>query len=181
MQEYTKNIPLNGNSSNKSLKIILTLIFTIVSIIMIAVGIITLRVKKVSQNKCTEKVSAKVVDLTTRSSSSRRNGRHHYNTTYAPVFEYYYDNQKYVIQSSISSDPPEYTIGQTVELKINPNNPKKFYDPNSKTLSMIGYIFIGVGILMMAVFIVVMIIINRLVKNKSYNETEVTDYNENQY
>ncbi len=180
MQVYRRNIPVNTPQGRKAVKIILTLVMLTLSVIFIFTGVII----KIASNKvysnCTEEISAEVIDLREHTSTSHHKGRSRTSITYRPVFEYTYNGKNYVRESNISSDPPEYEIGETVKLKIDPDDPNKFYDPSSKVISVIGFVFAGVGVLMLIIYIVVMIALSKKKVTDDQAEIETvtgTDYN----
>lgn len=44
--------------------------------------------------------------------------------TYSPIFEFTVDGQRYEVNSGISSDPPQYNIGDELPVRYNPANPQ---------------------------------------------------------
>lgn len=182
MYTYRKSIPLNTPGGRKTARLILTITLLTISVVFIAVGTIIFKVNKSQQDKCTEKVTAKVIDLLEQTSSHSHKGRRRISISYRPVFEYIYNDKKYVTESNVSSNPPEYEIGDTVNLMIDPDEPRKIYDPDSKLLRLMGFIFGGVGILMLIIYIIIMIVMSRFNNNKENPEnTEIDYYDENQY
>lgn len=181
MQIYRKSIPLNTPGGRKTAKLLLTIILLGISAVFIAVGAIIFKVNKSKQDKCTEKVTATVVDLLEQTNTSSHKGRRRTSISYRPVFEYIYNDVTYVTESNISSNPPEYEIGETVDLMIDPDKPRRIYDPGSNLLRLMGFIFGGVGILMMIIYIIIMIIMGKLKDKENPENTEIDYYEENQY
>ncbi len=181
MISYRKTISTDDPQDRKKINLLLSVIFLGVSLIFIAVGIIIFSVNKYNQNRCTEEATAKVTDLLETTDNSVHNGRRRHNTTYSPVFEYVYKNVKYVTKSTASSNPPEYEIGETVKLMIDPDNPGKIFDPGSKVVSLLGFIFGGIGVFMLIIYIILIIAINRSQKKSARDESEISCYDENQY
>lgn len=44
--------------------------------------------------------------------------------TYSPIFEYTVGGQRYEVNSGISSDPPDYSVGDDIAVRYNPANPQ---------------------------------------------------------
>jgi len=180
MISYRKTISADNPQDRKKISLLLSVIFLGISLIFIAVGIVIFSVNKYNQNKCTEEVTAKVIDLLATADSSVHNGRRSHDITYSPVFEYTYKDVKYVTKSKTSSNPPEYEIGETVKLMIDPDRPRKIFDPGSKVVSLLGFIFGGIGVLMLIIYIILIIAINRSQKKFTHEDSEISFYNENQ-
>lgn len=88
-------------------------------LLLVISGIIFYNVKKFSNNAAT--TTGQVVDLVTKQSSSSGRNR---SVTYAPVVIYSdAANIQHRYISSVSSNPPGYSIGETVKIYYNPNNP----------------------------------------------------------
>jgi hypothetical protein len=45
-------------------------------------------------------------------------------TTYAPIIEFQVNGQTYSFKGGISSNPPQYSVGDRVEVRYDPDNPK---------------------------------------------------------
>lgn len=101
-------------------------LFTLVGLIALVVGIVMLAERSSDKKRCTEPVSAVVVDFEKRYSRRHR-------TTYAPVFEYEYGEIKYTYVSSVSSKKPDYSRGDKTTLMIDPNVPTVVYMQNNTT------------------------------------------------
>lgn len=90
-----------------------------------------------SRLRCTEPVTATVAkNLEVK---KVRNGTvsnvHH--ITYAPVFKYEYDGKKYSAISKIASRPPEFSEGELVTIRVNPNDPEEiYYSPRGGAMVM---------------------------------------------
>ena len=75
-------------------------------------------------------------------------------STFSPVIEFYTQNgEKVAFKSLNSSNPPQYTIGQKVEVLYQPDNPKNaqihsFFSFWLGTIfsGVLGFLFLGVGL-----------------------------------
>lgn len=116
-------------------------LFALIGLIAAAVGIYLLSGRISDKKRCTESVTAVVVDLERVVSSGSKKS-----ITYAPVFEYTYHGTTYHYISPISSRPPDYRRGETASLMIDPNDPNIAY-VNDKTATMFILICLGFGVL----------------------------------
>lgn len=148
--------------------------FIVFSVIFIIIGICAACAPKMKSKKCTETVMAEVIDLLPVKSSSK-SGRGHNRTsiTYRPVFSYTYNGKDYRAESSTSSDPPAFQVGETVKLKIDPNNPKNFYAPSDKTYGLLGIIFSAMG----GIFLLIGILLVALAVKADKKERVLNDEN----
>ncbi len=120
--------------------------------------------RMIRKGKCTETVTAVVVDeeITHRRSRHGR-GRHttvHYGTAsyyHAPVFSYNYNGVEYTVTSNEGSDPPRYNIGDSTELMIDPSNPEYFYDPSSNVTLILSIVFGSIGVVSSGLFLVLIL------------------------
>lgn len=86
-----------------------------------------------SKKGCTEKVSALVVDNLEEQTEEikDRNGVPY--TTYRPVYSFEYGGETYVVESNFGEQEKRYETGDSLELLIDPKDPKHYYDPNEKS------------------------------------------------
>lgn len=101
-----------------------------------------------SRTKCTERVTAtvkknlevkKVVDGVARGSNTIK---------YKPVFEYEYGGRKYSAISGVASKPPEFSEGELVTIRVNPNDPDEiYYTPRGASLAMCIFFTAAGGVL----------------------------------
>lgn len=117
----------------------------ILCLIFVIVGIILLVVRNNEKKRCTEPVTALIIENQTVVSTSRSHGHVHKSTSYAPVFQYTYNGQEYKIKSNTSSNPPVFTEGEQTEIFINPLDPADIYVPKDKTIIIISAVFIAIG------------------------------------
>lgn len=127
-----------------------------------------------NKEKYTELVSATVVDLKEYVHEKREkkgvNNKHAtYKTvktyTYAPIYEYQYNDNTYKVVSVNSANPSPYAKGQEVALRIDPNNPGDIYeDPLTNTV-MGSIIMKAIGAILAVGGIVVLIV--KIVRRRS--------------
>lgn len=123
-----------------------------VGILFFAIGMV-LSIASKDNGKCTEEATAVVVELVERRAHGSHTTRH---STYAPVFEYEFGGRKYTHTSNISSYPPQFSVGEQVTIKVNPNNPNEiFYKPNAAIVfitivfRILGGLLAVVGVIML--------------------------------
>lgn len=129
--------------------------FLMFSVIFISVGTGLLFYPKIKEIKCSETVTAEVIDVSSESmtiKSSRSYGRR-VSTVFRPSFSFTYEGVEYIVESKTASNPPAFHNGEIVELHIDPKNPENFYAPSDKTTKFISIIFVGIG----AVFLILVI------------------------
>lgn len=126
---------------DKRTQIIGLSLFALVGLIAAAVGIYLLAGRISDKKRCTEPMTAVVVDLEKVVSRGSRK-----TVTYAPVFEYEYHGTTYHYTSPISSKPPDYERGERVTLMIDPNDPNVAY-VKDKTAMMFIIICLGFGVI----------------------------------
>ena len=89
---------------------------------------------------CTESVAAEVLDVENVSTARRINHRTRHGSGYKAVFEYEYNGQQYTVESSDTTQSKIYSIGDTAELRIDPDEPRSFYDPQAYKLPLAGMV-----------------------------------------
>ncbi len=89
------------------------------------------------KGSCTEQVSARVVKMIEHKSGGTSVKHNKTSTTYAPVFEYEYEGKQYTYTSTVASNPPEFTKGQLVMIRVDPNAPNNIYfEPSGSSVLM---------------------------------------------
>lgn len=73
---------------------------------------------------------------------------------YFPVYEFYFEGNKYSVTNSIYSDTSPKEVGTKVKLRINPNNPEEFMKKPKLKLS---FIITGIIFLIAAIPLLVML------------------------
>ena len=98
------------------------------------------------RSTCTKLVPATVVDMQRESvgvGDSSASGEVRLKSWF-PVYEYTVDGAKQRVKALIGTTQPERTVGETVELFVNPDRANEFYCPTEKRL-WIQNVFIVVG------------------------------------
>lgn len=119
-----------------------------VCLIPIGVGILffvigtVLSIASGDNGKCTEEATAVVVELVEHKPQGHNMKRR---STYAPVFEYEFCGKQYSHTSTVSTYPPQFSVGEQVTIKVNPNDPNEIYYEPSTAIVMITIVFRIVG------------------------------------
>lgn len=96
---------------------------------------------------CTREETALVVDLIERNDGSG-------SAMYSPVYEVYVDGETKTLTSNAYSNFPP-AVGDEVTVMLNPDNTDQFYVPGgvedfiAKIFSIVGYVFLGVGVIVL--------------------------------
>ena len=139
-------------SANKILNII-TIGLVLFGLIFFIVGAVIGAVENNKKKRCTEEVSAVVIENRTVRSTSNNHGR---SVTYSPVFRYTYNGNEYETQTGYSSSPAVFSVGEKTTLFVDPDSPSAIYCPRLKVGKILSIVFGTIG----AIFIVVPIIVN---------------------
>lgn len=126
-------------------------IFAFVAVIVIIIGAWVNVNTKQLQKRCTDTVTAEIVENIR--TESRTHTKHGYRTvtTYKPVFNFSYNGQNYRVESNSSHKPALFDVSEKTEIRINPSDPSEMYIPSDKSADYAGMICIAMG----AVFLVV--------------------------
>ena len=130
-------------------------IFAFVAVIVIILGVWVSVNTKQLQKRCTDTVTAEIVENIKVKSRTKTKHGHRTVTTYKPVFNFTYNGQNYRIESNSSHKPALFEVGKKAEIRINPSDPSETYIPFDKSADYAGIICIAVG----AVFLVVGILV----------------------
>ena len=106
-------------------------IFMGIGVLILLIGFIVTYFMEQSYDSCTETTTAVV----TRNIIN--------DDTYTPVFAYTVDGKEYERKSSYSTNPPEYEVGDEVELHYEPGDPGNFYV--DKATNLVRGILYGIG------------------------------------
>ena len=117
------------------------------TIAFLSIGLITLSIGG-DDELCTESVTATVTENIKSEHIERYNNRKLKRTiyTYAPVYSYAYNGREYSVESSNSTKPAKYDVGDTAVIMVNPDNPAEIYEPEFKKLEVTSIIYIIVGV-----------------------------------
>lgn len=146
---------MNSSSGKPSF---ISIFFLFTCIVMLIVGIALFINPIIKKSKCTETVTAVVVDeVITHSERKDGDGMLTISDYHMPVFSYDYNGREYTVTSREGSDPPMYNIGDRTELKIDPSNPEYYYDPSSNVALVLGVVFGSLGLVGTAIFLGVLL------------------------
>ena len=118
------------------IRVLLCSIFTVVGIYLI----IREHSKKKNCTLITKGVVCRIDEVV-------RNNDNHTSTLYCPIFQYTVLGQTYEGISPYYSSFCSFSLGQTIDIYYNPNNPKEFYTNDNNHLIKMGYLFVIVGII----------------------------------
>lgn len=120
----------------------------VLGIVMLLIGCAATILIKVNEKRCTESVDGVVTELSEEKSKRGRSAVEI--TRYAPVFEYTYNGEEYREKSSFSSYFRPFAVGETVEIRVDPDDPSNFYVPEYKAPVRQGLMIVGAGLLFAA-------------------------------
>lgn len=118
----------------------------IFGIIFLAVGIFVLVNGGNMAKKCTEPITAEVINIE-KSESTDEDGFTSY--TYTPIVEYTVGDKTVAKSSGKGASAPEYQIGDKIDLLYNPNNVEEFIIAGDNSYKIIGIVGIVVGALVL--------------------------------
>lgn len=179
MNVNTMVYSVNGGSTKKVLKILsiaVPAVFIFAGCFMIGFTFIFQNVLSGKRDKCTEKVTAEVINLVAETHNyedNTFNGSVSYGE--APVFEYTVEGKTYHTKSDLYSYPPKYAIGDETEILYDPDDPSVAVDPTDNTDKLLVTILRTVGGAVAAVGLLVMIILN-VVLRKFKDQDELDEY-----
>ncbi|MDE5861415.1 MAG: DUF3592 domain-containing protein [Ruminococcus sp.] len=124
---------------------IIGIVFVICSVIFILIGMKTHYDFKGLEKRCTESVTAEVVENIVVKSRTKSKHSSNISITYKPVFDFDYNGTSYRVESNVSSKPALFEVGEKTEIKVNPEVPEEIYVPADKTAKYIGIIFATAG------------------------------------
>lgn len=126
------------------------------------------------KKKCTEAVTATVVELRERRSTDPED--HTVRISYAPVYEYVYEDFVYSVVSSMSANPPQFSVGESVELYLDPDDPMSIYVPGDSSTFVLFIVLLGVGIPPVLIGTVWLILLRRASKRRGTDDNEFQVY-----
>ena len=153
----------NNKSAGATIRLVLLIIavpLLLTGAIFITAGIVFRTMDNKSRERCTETVTAEVIEMVEGSYSSSKSGRHSSGShvTYAPKFSYTVDGMEHVTLLNSYSYPPEYEVGQKAEIHYDPDDPSVIYVDSDKILRTMSMIFLIVGSATFAAGLVIVII-----------------------
>ena len=124
-------------------KVISILFLLVFGAAFLGAGIFLMREQKHLKEVCITEVQSTVIENKKRTVKKKK---HKTSIKYTPVFEYDYNGKTYTFKSDLSTNPPRYSVGEKVQIMINPDNPSEVYVPSDSTTKKIIYIVcIAVG------------------------------------
>lgn len=135
--------------------------------LLMLVGIVIFMIPASQKAKCTEKVTATVTGFHIHDGDSGE--------TYAPVFEYTYNGEKYRSSSYVYARPPEFEEGETAEICIDPDEPHDVYVPTDNTMYIVAVMLFAWAAV---VFVMLVVVFPALLKIKP--KEEIVSYTENE-
>jgi len=154
------------NKKNIRADIIIMLFIMLFCSVFVIVALTLYLGDKKRENRCTEKLTAVVCENRPRKSSDDGS------VTYQAVFEYVYNDHKYITGSNTSSSPAEFSVGEEVELYIDPDDPTKIYVPSEKTSFVLCCLFGGIGGAGMLISGIILLV---TIKNRNKPEEELVE------
>ncbi len=118
------------------------------ALILAAIGIYLLRSHEVMLKRYSCETDAFISEI------------RHRGTYYYPVFEYDYAGQHFQKRSTVGTSPPMYQAGQSVKIKIDPENPEKFITIDGKISKFAAVIlfliagFFGIASIFILIFFI---------------------------
>ena len=111
------------------------------ALILGAVGVFNI----VLSRRCCVKVETRITEM---ECNVNHDDDGNTSTTYRPVYQFTYNGQEYVVHGHGYSGIDTYVPGDTVTLRINPNQPENFFDPRrDRKIVAIILIFPLIGLL----------------------------------
>lgn len=126
---------------------IIGIVFVLFSVLTILIGAKTGYDSGQLEKKCTESVTAEIVENIAVNTKTKSKHGHKTVTTYKPVYDFEYNGQNYRIESNISSNPARFEVGEKTEVKVNPADPQEIYVPADKADDFATIIFIVFGVI----------------------------------
>ena len=114
----------------------------LVGVIFLAVGIFMFFRNQYLVKNCTEEVVATVVNMKEDISTDDDGTRY----LYYPIIEYMAGREKVSVQMDSGSNPPAYSIGDTVTILYNPNKVKEFIVKGEQTTNIFSIVFMILGV-----------------------------------
>lgn len=122
-------------------------------VLFFVIGAALMYAETSDKRECTEPVSAAVIDVRVTKVRHRRR----LTSTYSPVYQFEYEGNEYTVSSSSSSSQLYYRTGDTAHIYVDPDDPTHIYCPKDKAGVLIYVIFMALGGIVTAVFLLLMI------------------------
>ena len=130
-------------------------IFLVAIIIFGGVGIAFVASTKHKEKVCTDEALAVIYEV------EKNVDTENDSTSYKLLFRYEYKGKEYEGESNLSSSSyKSFKANDKIDIKVNPENPSEYiYDIKGNYI--FGYIFVGVGALMIVFFIISIVVLLR--------------------
>ena len=135
-----------------------------------AYGLFTLNSDK---KMCTYRVEGTVVEIQSWNDTHRKSSDDEPKNTYAPVFEYEYQGKKYKDEGNYFGPSAGFSVGESVEIYVDPNDPEHIYVPSYKQKKSGSGMLMVVGAMCLAIALIVPIRMKR--KTKKALTTSIPD------
>lgn len=133
----------------------------IFSVVVFVVGMFKGVSLNYKEKHCTQTVRAKIVRVETHRKTSGKTTR----TVYTPYFNYSEDGKTFSGHAEYTTINWKYKVGDIIEIRIDPENPKKYLVENDIADYRSSY-EVGMGFGFLALFLVVCAIVNKLINVK---------------
>ncbi|MGN0593942.1 MAG: DUF3592 domain-containing protein [Hominimerdicola sp.] len=142
---------ITGKKKKRGNPIVFLVIILIIGGSIIFLGFVNNKNYKDMVERCSEKTTATVTDISSERKRVRRNKRIRYETYYYPTISYTVNGTPYSVKLSGTTSSTRYSVGKNIIIYYNPDIPTDIYpegESNGSTLMFImGGIFIVVGII----------------------------------
>ena len=130
--------------------LIFTGVWCLIGIIFLTIAIVMYFVQKKKTEVCTAKTIGTVTDVVHSSAGNPRYSSWH------PVIQYTTATGETVERkSAYGTNPPKYSVGDTVHIHYNPKKTDEFYLPDDKVRKIVQIVFMWVGIGMICIGVLV--------------------------
>ncbi|MEE0060808.1 MAG: DUF3592 domain-containing protein, partial [Acutalibacteraceae bacterium] len=112
-----------------------------------------LTLPKIMKNRCTDSVTAKIVDVIT---EHYRDSDGHRHTRHKPVYKYTYRGKIYIDHASSARGLNIFGVGDVIEIFVNPADPEEYYidsPEDDKSSFFISLLFIIMPLVALCAFI----------------------------
>lgn len=143
--------------------LVLLLIISVLGLLgvnFLCIGAALYAKEKRKRASCTQQVIASVTDIQHRAigASGYTDADEVKMMSWFPVYEYSVHGTVLRKRASVGTVRPEVSVGQKVNLYVNPNHPDEFYSPADKS-AFVRKVFIGVGALCVSVALVLGVVL----------------------
>ena len=155
----------NGRRRNVSPVLVIGIVvglFFIIGGLFGTIGVFIDKSERKVQEKCTEPITAYVVDY-----------KHSHDGLRTPIYSYEYQGKKYEYSGNSYSNEVPYYVGDKADIMIDPNSPKDAFVPADKTSHTVAVVFKIVGFGIMGVGVIVVLValyITHLGKKQELND-----------